>query len=124
MDCKFKDCCFLCVSINKAPDLNFVTFFFISAAQLLIHVSMTVGFVKGTKPSLLFKAMNRDQLSEPSVSSSSLLSCFLFLGFGKFGICLFSGLVNIELKGAAMLPCKIVHHHCPHPLRSVNSGNT
>jgi len=46
---KFKDYCFLCVSINKAPDLNFVTFFFIFAAQTLMHFSMTNGdsFVKG-----------------------------------------------------------------------------
>ena len=69
-------------------------------------------FVKGTRPSLLFQAMNRDQLSDSPISSSSLLSFFLFLGFNQIGICLFSRVVNVELK-AVMLPCIIVHHPCP-----------
>jgi len=70
-------------------------------------------FVNGTRPSSLFQAMNRDQLSDSSISSSSLLSFFfLFLGFDKFGICLFLRVINVELK-AAMLPCIIVHHPCP-----------
>jgi hypothetical protein len=58
--------------------------------------------------------MNRDQFSE----SSSLFSFFSFvLGFDTFGIGSFSGLGNAEQKGAAMLPRKIVRHHCPHTPR-------
>jgi hypothetical protein len=49
--------------------------------------------------------MNRDQFSE----SSSLFSFFSFvLGFDTFGIGSFSGVGNVEQKGAALLPRKIV----------------
>jgi hypothetical protein len=81
IDSKFIYYCSLCVSINKAPDLNFVTFY--------CHIFL-----------------------------------IFFSGFHEFGISLFAGLVDVEPKEAAMLPCIIAHHPCPHPPRSANMVDT
>jgi hypothetical protein len=56
-------------------------------------------------------------LLENSISSSYLLSFFLFLDL--FGICWFKH----KRSEAAVLPCIIVQHPCPHP-RSTNTGDT
>ena len=114
---RFNDCCLRWHSIIKPPDFNLVTFF-TSPAQLLMHFSITKGdnLVSGIQPSLLSKTIKRDQLLENSISSSYLLSFFLFL----FGICWFKH----KESEAAMLPCIIVHHPCPHPPRSGNTGDT
>ena len=116
---RFNDCCLRWHSIIKPPDFNLVTFF-TSPAQLLIDFSTTKGdnLVSGIQPPLLFKTIKRDQLLETSISSSYLLSFFLFLWL--FGICWFKH----KGSGAAMLPCIIVHHLCPHPPRSANTGDT
>jgi hypothetical protein len=52
-----------------------------------------------------------------SMNCNILLSYFFyfFSGFHEFGISLFAGLVDVEPKEAAMLPCIIAHHPCPHP---------
>ena len=117
---RFNECFCLSHSINKLQDFNLVTFF-TSPAQLLMYFSIAKGdnYVSGVPPSLLFKTTNPDQLSETSISSSYLLS-LLFLFWGLFGICLFEH----KESGAAMLPCIIVHHPCPHPPRSTNTGDT
>ena len=113
---KFKDYCFLCVSFNRAPDINFISFF-ISAAQSLICFSMTNGdnFVKGTF-----------QWWIVTYYLNLFFQSFIFSSFfwsDKFKIC-FSGLGKVVHEGASMLPCKIVHHPCLHPPRSTSTGDT
>ena len=81
-DSRFNDCCFRWHSIIKPPDFSLVTFL-TSPAQFLIFFSIAKcdNLVSGIPPSLLFKTIKRDQLLENSISSSYLLSFFLFLGF-------------------------------------------
>jgi hypothetical protein len=81
-----------------------------------MHFSIAKGdnFVSGVPPSRLFKTTNLDQLSETSIYYH-----FFSLFGGLFGICLFEH----KESGAAMLPCIIVHHPCPHPPRSTNTGD-
>ena len=88
--------------------------------QFWMHFSKTKGdnLVSGIQPSLLFKTIKCDQLLENSISSSYLLSFFLFLWL--FGICWFKQ----KWSESAMLPCIIVHYPCPHPPRSANTGDT
>ena len=111
---KFNHCCFLKHSIIKLPDLNLVTFF-TSRAHPLIVCSMINGeiLVKGFW--LDVRTINRDQFS---TSNSSLIIFFLFLEDVGFW---FSFRYN---KEGSIVPCIIIHHPCPHPPRSANTGHT
>jgi hypothetical protein len=62
------------ICAELAPQGVFLT----SPAQFLIFFSIAKcdNLVSGIPPSLLFKTINRDQLSETSISSSSLFSFF------------------------------------------------